>query len=415
MNKSSQKNIVIVLQNIVTFRADWRSIARNSLNSDIFLITGTEGNNNLSDENRTVFSRHIVCEQFDFDTVKSACKTILDSNNCSDMSRVRIVTNDEYFLALAAQIREALGIPGISLSNILPFTDKIKMKQVVSQSGVRIPKAVKFNPSELANGADYLATIEKQLGYPIFAKQTDSAGSENVAKISDHAQLDFWCKRNKLNTNYELDEFITGELYHIDSLIKGGELIEQLICKYSCPNAEFLEGKALGSLQIDDSDCEFERLSWANKKILSSFESVPDGAFHLEVFLTDDNEIVFVEVAARAPGGWIPQMHKISRNYNIEEQHFLLQMGEFTGLTVTPGTYAAWIWFPQKEGMKVRKTKPAISDSKVNITWDLDNGEFQKKPVSVRDKVCGILLENNSYLRLKSDYRTLIKEFSPYE
>jgi hypothetical protein len=410
------KNIIIVLQNIVTFRADWKYLASHAINSKLFLITGHTGNANLSESNKCAFSEHIVCDEFDYDNVRKACETIFKKENCTDFSQVRVVTNDEYFLGLAAQIRDCFGIAGIAEKDILPFINKIIMKQVVSKSGVRVPDVIEFNPGEFTNNADdYLNDIEKKLGYPVFAKQVDSAGSENVAKIFNRWQLHKWCVENKLNLNYEIDEFIKGDLYHIDILIKDGAMIERLICKYSCPNADFLDGVALGSVQIRKSDHEFEILSQATIDILAAFERLPDGAIHLEVFLTKDNQVVFVEIAARAPGGWVPQMHQLARGYNIEEQHFLLQMNLFRALKIDANNHSAWIWFPQKEGMKVRKVEPQVLTSKVTITWDLDDGEVQKKPTSVRDKVCGILLENEEYIRLQTDYKKLLEEFNPYK
>src|SRR5687767_8088780 len=46
----------------------------------------------------------------------------------------------EPLMILGAQIREALGLPGMSVHETIPFRDKEVMKDVLDRSGIRTPK-----------------------------------------------------------------------------------------------------------------------------------------------------------------------------------------------------------------------------------------------------------------------------------
>ncbi len=43
-------------------------------------------------------------------------------------------------MVLAARLREALGVDGLGVEKTIPFRDKVRMKEVLAQAGVRIPR-----------------------------------------------------------------------------------------------------------------------------------------------------------------------------------------------------------------------------------------------------------------------------------
>ncbi len=43
-------------------------------------------------------------------------------------------------MLLAARLREALGVPGLSVEQTLPFRNKERMKQALDRAGIRTPR-----------------------------------------------------------------------------------------------------------------------------------------------------------------------------------------------------------------------------------------------------------------------------------
>ncbi|GAB2941632.1 ATP-grasp domain-containing protein [Hafnia psychrotolerans] len=405
----------IILQNIVTFRADWNKLIDRDQFS-VCLLTGHQGWGNLPEDQKVCFDDIKICDPFTVDSLEQACRDLFAERHISDMSEVRIITNDEYFLGHAARLREILGIKGATFAQIEPFINKLRMKAVMEAGKIDIPRALPFSPVKYQREPEkYCQQIEKAVGYPVFAKQIDSAGSERIAKIEDPDALRRWCTDNRDVANYELDEFIEGRLYHIDSLIFNGKIEEIYICQYSYPNAEFIEGKPIGSLPLEKNDPLYQHFYEYNQSVFDALGYVPDGATHLEAFLTQDNRIVFLEIAARAPGGWIPQMHALCSGSNIEEQHFRSQMGQWKKSVPQSETYAAWVWYPHREGECADLTKAINIANEYKTVWEVKHGSLLVRPQSVRDRIGGILLWGSSYSSLREDYQWLVDNYVPYQ
>lgn len=405
----------IVLQNIVTFRADWQRLAAPGQYA-LCLLTGEQGWANLSDAQKACFDRIDICHPYDQTRLEQACRTLLQERHLSDMDEVRILTNDEYFLGHAALLRERFSIPGPDHAAILPFINKLRMKEVMSKGGVPVPRAVPFLPERHEReGEDYCRELAERLGFPIFAKQVDSAGSERIAKLADAQALARWCQQHAGVSNYELDEFLDGDLYHVDALVYRGEVRSLYLCRYSHPNAEFINGKPVGSLPLSPEDPLHARLVAFNHQVFRALGQVPDGATHLELFHTRDDRLVFLEIAARAPGGWIPQMHARCSGRNIEEQHFLAQMGRLPPPDLETGEVAAWVWYPQRPGQHAHTRHPLPLQSQHQASWEVAHGAPLIQPQSVRDRIGGVLLWSRSRALLEADFRWLVEEFCPYQ
>lgn len=401
----------IVLQNIVTFRTDWRNIA-NPQEYNLYLILGPQGKSNLRADQRACFTQVLEVEDFAFDTLCGACESLFEKHSNSPAEDFRLLTNDEYYLGMAAALREKYSVPGARYEEVRPFTNKLAMKQKMQLAGIPLPKVVAFDPKCYRQASnDYIEKIIVTCGFPIFAKPVDSAGSEGTCFIPDRRALQEWCERHQEHTNFELDEFIQGSLFHVDSIIINGQITEANVCAYSVPNAEFLNGKALGSVTLSKDNEMYARLVDFNEDVLAGMGVVPDGATHLEVFLTQDDRLVFLEIAARAPGGMVPQMYAASKGQNIEEQHFLAQMGLPQPASKEEPSFAAWVWFPQIEGVKVSQHHTVEIDASYQLTWQLQTGDVMAAPNSIRDRVADILLWHPLEQTIHRDFQWLLRNF----
>ncbi|WP_111494186.1 ATP-grasp domain-containing protein [Marinobacter bohaiensis] len=408
------KPLYFVLQNIVTFRSDFKNLA-NEARHDLVLITGELGLSNLGNDQKKFFADIVVTDPFDFRSITEEIHRYLTIKTVNDLNDVRILCNDEYHLGTAAHLRQHFGITGALPDTIRLYTNKLDMKKSLAASGIRLPHYLAFDPvTYKASPAAYTRHIEAKLGYPVFAKPVDSAGSEGVRKLDSRPELEAWLSEHATTENYELDEFLQGTLYHIDAVNVGGQSREIFVSENAYPNACFLEGLPMGSIPIASDSDMYARLVAFNARVVEALGGAPSGATHLEVFVTLNDELVFLEIAARAPGGWIPQMHHKRTGNNIEEQHFRAQMGVYEAPDCIDGLYAAWMWYPKIEGVRLDASHPLEIESPYQVAWDVSEASAQTRPASIRDKVGGILLWNDDLTHLRRDFFWLRDQYRPY-
>jgi hypothetical protein len=82
-------------------------------------------------------------------------------------------------MVLAARIREALGLKGLSVAQTLPFRDKERMKQVLDAAGLRTPRHVRCNTAS-ESSPEALSTMSMRppsavtSGSALWAARSDS-------------------------------------------------------------------------------------------------------------------------------------------------------------------------------------------------------------------------------------------------
>ena len=82
-------------------------------------------------------------------------------------------------IELAAQIREALGVPGQSHEQALKFRNKDLMKLALAAGGVRVPR------HEVARSAATVWEAAEKIGYPLIIKPIAGAGSMDTFRCEN--------------------------------------------------------------------------------------------------------------------------------------------------------------------------------------------------------------------------------------
>ncbi|MBA4601212.1 ATP-grasp domain-containing protein [Thermoactinomyces mirandus] len=215
----------------------------------------------------------------------------------------RIVATAERDILRAARLREFLGLEGQSLDSALAFRDKMKMKSILKSAGIRVPAYARLN------SAIDLYRFVRSRGYPVVVKPIDGMGSRNTTVLeNDHDTLNFLAEG--LDHNLEVEEFIEGEMYHIDGLILDGQIVLCWPSKYLNHCLAFQEGKYLGSYLLSPQNPLTPRLQAYVRSILGILPSPLNTTFHAEVFHTPDNELVLCEVACRTGGSRICEEYR---------------------------------------------------------------------------------------------------------
>lgn len=208
----------------------------------------------------------------------------------------RVGTTHELLMLTAARLREELGLSGQSVESALRFRDKIVMKRALLAAGCPgVPRFVEVD-------AD-LPRLPWQAGRFV-VKSNLSTGSRSVRVVGDLAQLNQ--ARRELaepGTRVEVEEFVAGDVYHVDGVVTDGEPVFAAVSRYLVPPGEFRTVASRGSFLLEDARLR-ARITRYHADVVRAL-GLRDGVTHLEVFHTPDDRIMFCEIGARPGGGGI--------------------------------------------------------------------------------------------------------------
>lgn len=201
-------------------------------------------------------------------------------------------------MLLAARLREALGLPGMTHDETLPFRDKELMKQMLDKAGLRTPRHVRArSAAEVRQGAEHI-------GYPLIIKPIAGAGSADTYRVDDPEQLETTLERTSHVPEVSVEEFIEGEEFTFDTICSGGQVHYFNIAWYR-PKPLIARTESWISPQtITLRDIDAPHLVAGRKLGFEVLKALGfrTGFTHMEWFLKPDGEAVFGEIGARPPG-----------------------------------------------------------------------------------------------------------------
>ena len=128
-----------------------------------------------------------------------------------------IIAKSECDLLRAGKLRDAFQIEGQSFSQALAFRDKVVMKSYLEKNSLRIPAY-----RRIKNKSDAIA-FSNTHGFPLVLKPVDGAGSLNIMIIKTANQMQA-LPDALFENNMEIEEYITGEMYHVDGIVLNGDV-----------------------------------------------------------------------------------------------------------------------------------------------------------------------------------------------
>lgn len=201
-------------------------------------------------------------------------------------------------MLLAARLREALGVEGMTVEETLPFRDKDRMKQVLSAAGVRTPRHARA--ASIAGCREAAARI----GFPLILKPIAGAGSADTYRVDDAAQLEETLPRLAHLPEVNVEEFIEGEEFTFDTVCVGGEVAYYSITRYR-PHPLIARTNEWVSPQIvmlrDVDAGEYAAGREMGRAVLRAL-NFQTGFTHMEWFRKPSGGVVFGEIACRPPG-----------------------------------------------------------------------------------------------------------------
>ncbi|MBJ9983306.1 ATP-grasp domain-containing protein [Bacillus sp. S70] len=262
----------------------------------------------------------------------------------------RLIVFEEFDIERAGIIRQTLKIPGQFINSANAFRDKVIMKSFVQEAGIKVP-----NFKSISNSFDLLE-FTNEFGFPIFLKPKKGMASIGTSKIGNEVELVNWLKKNK-PVDFMVETYIEGDVYHTDGLVKNGKII--FFSAFSYVNTIFsshsLDG--LGDKLITEDNMLLERFKNYTEHVLCALPCPDVFTFHLEFFLTKDDEILFCEIASRTSGFLVPNIIKKAYNVSLDQELLVNQLNDDNKeiQETKPTKYYLAFYRPLKKGKLVKK------------------------------------------------------------
>ncbi len=224
----------------------------------------------------------------------------------------RIVALDEFDLDTAALAREHLRIPGMGRSATRPFRDKLAMRETAANGGVAVPEF-----SGVANHDDLWSFLQGTKG-PWLLKPRASASAIGIQKFSDPNAV--WPLLERLGdeaSHHLVEQFVPGEIYHVEGLSWHGDLLHALGHKYGQPPFETMHAGGVFSTRTLQRDSEeTQSLLKIHAEVLRAL-GMTTGATHSEFIRAyEDGRFYFLETAARVGGAYIAEVAEAASGLN---------------------------------------------------------------------------------------------------
>lgn len=225
----------------------------------------------------------------------------------------RIVALDEFDMEAAATLREHMRIPGMGLTTMRYFRDKLAMRMKALEGGIRVPD---FIP--VLNHHDIRYYLNHVPG-PWVMKPRSEASAIGIKKIDSAEAL--WPVLESLGdkqSSFLLEKFVPGDVYHVDSVVSEREVVFCSVSRYGAPPmAVAQQGGIFTTYLLPAESREAISLRQLNRDLIGALGLVR-GVSHAEfIAARDDGHFYFLECAARVGGAYISEMVETATGINL--------------------------------------------------------------------------------------------------
>jgi biotin carboxylase len=235
----------------------------------------------------------------------------------------RIVALDEFDMENVSALREHMRIPGMGLTTVRYFRDKLAMRARAKEIGILVP--------EFAHILNYdnLREFMARVPGPWLLKPRSQASGIGMKKI--HAPADLWPWLDQLGDKqsfYLLEQFIPGTIYHVDSVVSEREVKFAEAHAYGTPPLDVShQGGVFTTRTLPHDAVETRTLLDVNRQVIEGLGSVR-GVTHAEFLKAHaDGKFYFLEIAARVGGAYISEVVEAASGINLWREWAHLEVG----------------------------------------------------------------------------------------
>jgi len=238
-----------------------------------------------------------------------------------------IVALDDFDVETAAHLREHFRLPGMGDSLARNFRDKLAMRTTARNAGLLVPEFTGvFNYDDLREFMDRVSP-------PWLLKPRSEASSMGIKKIEHDDEI--WPVLESLGDQqsfFLLEQFVAGDVYHVDGLVDKGEVLFSMAHKYGKPPLSVYSGGGVFITRSLDRDSdESKSLVELNKEVLKAMGLVR-GATHSEyIKFQDDGRLYFLENAARVGGANIAECVEYATGVNLWYEWARIEISNLRG------------------------------------------------------------------------------------
>jgi hypothetical protein len=204
----------------------------------------------------------------------------------------------EPYMILAARIREAFGLSGMTVEETVPFRDKEQMKRVLDDAGIRTPWHV-----STTTVAGVWEAAEK-IGYPIIVKPIAGAGSADTYRVDSTEQLNDVLPALRHVPEVSVEEFVDAEEFTFDTICANGEILFEHVLWYRPRPLQMRMHEWVSPVSISLRDLSVDQLAAGREmgRAVLAVLGFRSGFTHMEWYRKNDGDVVFGEIGARPPG-----------------------------------------------------------------------------------------------------------------
>jgi len=224
----------------------------------------------------------------------------------------RIVALDEFDMETAATLREHLRIPGMGLTTMRYFRDKLAMRMRALDRHVRVPDFV-----PVVNHGDIRYYLDHVSG-PWVLKPRQEASAIGIKKFSTPEEL--WPLLEQLGdkqSSYLVEKILPGDVYHVDSVVSENEVVFANVSKYGKPPMNVAHGGVFTTFTVPRGSEDDTALRATNHDLIAAL-GLLRGVSHAEFIRAHaDGHFYFLECAARVGGAYINEMVETATGINL--------------------------------------------------------------------------------------------------
>ena len=235
----------------------------------------------------------------------------------------RIVALDEFDMENVAALREHLRLPGIGLTKVRYFRDKLAMRMQAREAGIRVPEF-----SAVLNYDD-LREFMQRVPEPWLLKPRAQASGIGMKKIQAAEELWPWLDLlGDQQSEYLLEQFIPGSVFHIDSVVSERAVLFAEAHAYGAPPLETSHhGGVFTTRTLPRNSADALALKELNQKLIGGLGLVR-GVTHTEFLKAHaGNHFYFLEIAARVGGAYISDVIETATGINLWREWARLDVG----------------------------------------------------------------------------------------
>jgi biotin carboxylase len=238
----------------------------------------------------------------------------------------RIVALDEFDMETAATLREHLRIPGMGLTTMRYFRDKLAMRMRALDRHVRVPDFV-----PVVNHGDIQYYLDHVPG-PWVLKPRQEASAIGIKKF--HAAQELWPLLEQLGdkqATYLVEKFVPGDVYHVDSVVSENEIVFANVSKYGKPPMNVAHGGVFTTFTVARGSEEDSSLRAINRDLIAAL-GLLRGVAHAEFIRAHaDGQFYFLECAARVGGAYINEMVEAATGINLWREWARIEVADGDG------------------------------------------------------------------------------------